>query len=207
METVVSVGCDWLGDMRGPDKLRQFQHRRNFSVAACCHRKVFTANKIKETQSSLHWFKLHFIDFSDFISTRKTVSVLLHCCYTCSRLPDRDFSGRFSVLRHCKGWNIWRMWWHKGCVWVLFHLASDFVVVDGGRSVWKKWSNQSETEASTVSLIGFYSLKQVTKTKKFRIGCVFGGVTAVLLGCIWGPHLSLSSQQPSGMVGSSGTLR
>lgn len=54
METVVSVGCDWLGDMRGPDKLRQFQHRRNFSVAACCHRKVFTANKIKETQSSLH---------------------------------------------------------------------------------------------------------------------------------------------------------
>lgn len=81
METVVSVGCDWLGDMRGPDKLRQFQHRRNFSVAACCHRKVFTANKIKETQSSLHWFKLHFIDFSDFISTRNSKcppSLLLH---------------------------------------------------------------------------------------------------------------------------------
>lgn len=28
------------------------------------------------------------------------------------------------------------MWWHKGCVWFLFHLASVFVVVDGGRSVW-----------------------------------------------------------------------
>lgn len=28
------------------------------------------------------------------------------------------------------------MWWHKGCVWFLFHLASVFAVVDGGRSVW-----------------------------------------------------------------------